>query len=64
MSHFCITKAQQELSRVYATNLKLTLEYYSYLSHFNSVLFPLRLNKTEDKMRCRNHILMLHRDLV
>jgi hypothetical protein len=64
MSHFCITKAQQELSRVYTTNLQLTIEYYADLSHFNSVLFPLRLNKPEDKIGCRNHILMLHRYLV
>jgi len=64
MSHICITKAQQELSRFYTTNLKLTLEYYAARSHFNSVLFPLRVNKPEDKIICRNHILMLHRDLV
>lgn len=64
MSHFCIKKAQQELLRVCTTNIRLTLEYYANLSHFNSVLFPLRLNKPEDKIRCRSHIVMLHRDLV
>lgn len=64
MSHFCITKEQQVLSCIYTTNLKLSFEYYADLSHFSSVLFPLRLNKPEDKIGCRNHIIMLHRDLV